>query len=166
MQGVAWLVWKEVELGYAKPMQQEFGFFHQLRVRWGEVDAQGVVYFVQYLAYFDLGITEYWRAIGLNYPADMHAEGLDLFVASAKANYKASARYDQWVSVGVRVVRLGRSSITYRVAVFEQERLLAEGEVVSVVASLEQQKSQPIPAWLRQKILAFERHLPEGAEVS
>ena len=45
-----------------------FSFSHRLRVRWAEVDKQNIVFNGHYLTYFDVGVTEYWRAIGLPYP--------------------------------------------------------------------------------------------------
>src|ERR1039457_2711426 len=61
--------------------REHFTFCHTLRVRWAEVDKQGIVYNVNYFLYFDVGITEYWRAIGINYPDGIvkafGTEGLD-----------------------------------------------------------------------------------------
>jgi len=51
----------------------DFRHRHALRVRWAEVDMQGVVFNGHYLTYCDVCVTEYWRAIGVPYPQDFHA---------------------------------------------------------------------------------------------
>ena len=56
----------------------EFTFFHPLRVRWSEVDPQGIVFNPNYLAYADLALTEYMRRIGFPYPDGLLRLGSDL----------------------------------------------------------------------------------------
>jgi hypothetical protein len=51
--------------------RDDFTFFHTLRVRWAEVDRQDVVFNGHYFLYFDVAVSEYWRAIGFNYPQDI-----------------------------------------------------------------------------------------------
>ena len=63
--------------------RSDFTFCQQLRVRWAEVDRQGIVFNGNYLLYFDVGITEYWRAIGYPYPDALVNHGSDLFVKKA-----------------------------------------------------------------------------------
>ena len=59
--------------------RKDFSFVHTLRVRWSEVDMQGIVFNGNYLNYFDVAFTEYWRAIGLPYPEGIAGTGGDLF---------------------------------------------------------------------------------------
>ena len=73
---------------------EDFRHRHALRVRWAEVDMQGVVFNGHYLTYCDVCITEYWRAIGVPYPQDFHERGHDTFVRKASVEYLAAARYD------------------------------------------------------------------------
>jgi hypothetical protein len=51
--------------------RSDFRFAHRLRVRWSEVDAQGIVFNPNYFVYADVGFTEYMRAVGLAYPQDL-----------------------------------------------------------------------------------------------
>ena len=57
--------------------RQQFRFVHSLRVRWAEVDKQNIVFNGHYLTYFDVAITEYWRCIGVPYPAIPERWGTD-----------------------------------------------------------------------------------------
>ena len=136
--------------------RSEFRLHLPLRVRWAEVDAQNIVFNAHYLAYFDLGITEYWRAIGLTYPDQLvYADG-DLFVVKSLVNYHASALYDNQLEVCARAARVGNSSITFTLAIFRGEECLVDGEVVYVFANPATKKSVPLPARLRDAITNFE----------
>src|SRR6185436_18541423 len=90
-----------------------YRFFHPLRVRWAEVDKQDIVFNGHYLTYFDVAITEFWRAIGVPYPAIVERWGSDLFVVKAGLEYHAPAHYDDVLDIGVRVARIGTSSLRF-----------------------------------------------------
>jgi acyl-CoA thioester hydrolase len=133
-----------------------FRLRERLRVRWAETDAQGIVFNGHYLTYFDVAITEYWRAIGLPYPAAMAGTGVDLFAVKSTVEYVAPARYDDLIDVGCRAAWLGRSSITFELAIWRNDELLTRGEVVYVCAEPLARKSVAAPASLRQAIAAWE----------
>ena len=132
-----------------------YGFFHPLRVRWAEVDRQDIVFNGHYLTYFDVAITEYWRAIGVPYPAVTERWGSDLFVVKAGIEYHAPAHYDDQLDIGVRVVRIGISSITFKVGIFRgpghAEHLIG-GEVIYVNADPKTRKPARVPDGLRELI--------------
>ncbi len=144
--------------------REQFRFAHRLRVRWAEVDRQGIVFNGHYLTYFDVGITEYYRALGYPYPDGLAQHGTDLYVRKAEIEYEASAQYDDEIDVCVRVERLGRSSFDFRIEIHRADSLLVSGKVVYVNADPVAKKSSPLPAFLRDAIKAFERTPPvEGA---
>jgi acyl-CoA thioester hydrolase len=141
----------------------DFSFAHQLRVRWAEVDRQGIVFNGNYLLYFDVGITEYWRAIGCPYPDALLGHGCDTFVRKAEVEYHAPAGYDDVLEVCVRVARLGRSSLRFLLEIHRGAEHLVSGEIVYVNADPATRKSAPLPQFLREAILQFERTRPELA---
>jgi acyl-CoA thioester hydrolase len=128
----------------------------RLRVRWAETDAQGIVFNGHYLTYFDVAITEYWRAVGLPYPAALAGTGVDLFAVKSTVEYVAPARYDDVIDVGCRAARLGRSSITFELAIWRAGDLLTRGEVVYACADPIARKSVPVPDVIRDAIAAWE----------
>jgi YbgC/YbaW family acyl-CoA thioester hydrolase len=130
----------------------DFRFTHRLRVRWVEVDAQQVVFNGHYLTYLDVGISEYWRAIGLPYPEGFKHEQGDIFVRRNMLEYHAPARLDDWLDIGVRCERIGNSSLTMAWALWTQGRLLVTGETVYVHTSLDSGKSAPVPEGVRRHI--------------
>lgn len=141
--------------------REDFAFAHSLRVRWAEVDRQGIVFNGHYLLYFDVGVTEYWRAIGYPYPDALAGHGSDLYVKKAGVEYHSSAVYDDLVDVLVRIARIGRSSLRFVIEVRRGEELLVDGELVYVNADPATRRSAPVPEFLRRAIVAFEKRAPE-----
>ena len=140
--------------------RSQFSFFHRLRVRWAEVDLQRVVFNGNYLLYFDVAFTEYWRHTGLPDPLAQQAAGAELFVRKAQIEYHGSAGFDDEIDIGVRCARLGRSSMTMALAIFRGDEHLIDGELTYVYADAQAKKSTPIPEAWRERIKAIERVLP------
>ncbi len=127
----------------------EFSFFHPLRVRYAEVDAQAVVYNAHYVTYFDIAITEFLRALPFDYSlANAKRTGKDFHVVKVTLNYLRPAIYDDLLAIGVRVARIGRSSLTWQVAIFREDETLAHGEVVWVYTDMTEHRATPLPAEL------------------
>jgi acyl-CoA thioester hydrolase len=139
-----------------------FSFSHALRVRWAEVDRQGIVFNGHYLLYFDVAITEYWRAIGYPYPDGLLAHGSDLFVKKASVEYHASAQYDDVLDVLVRIARVGRSSMQFLLEIHRGAAHLVDGEIIYVNADPASKAPAEVPRFLRDAIARFETVLPEG----
>jgi acyl-CoA thioester hydrolase len=139
----------------------DFTLFHPLRVRWAEVDMQHVVFNANYLMYFDVAISEYWRAIAKDAARDFHDEYMRLYSVKATIEYHASARYDELIEVGCRLARLGRSSLIFAFGIWRGGDHLVSGELVYVHVEAGATKGTPIPARLRDAMLAYERVAPE-----
>ena len=135
---------------------QDFRFFYPLRVRWAEVDMQKIVFNAHYLMYFDTAIAEYWRALALPYEEAMHQMGGDLYVKKANLEYEGSARFDDQLRIGLKCVRIGRSSIEFAGAVFRADALLVRAELIYVFANPLTQVSQPVPDALRELLTGYE----------
>ena len=141
----------------------EFCFNHRMRVRWPEVDAQKVVFNGHYLTYLDTAISEYWRTVGLPYPEGLaHLHG-DVFVRSNALQYHAPARLDDWLDIGLRCERIGRSSITMVWTIRANGRQLVSGETVYVFTTLGVARSTPVPDALRLQIACHAQGKPVHA---
>lgn len=140
--------------------REQFRFSHSLRVRWAEVDMQAVVFNGHYLTYFDVGITEYWRATGLDTPQQQSAAGRELFARKCTIEYHAPARFDDIVAVHVRVARLGRSSLHFRLEIHRAEpgdpELLISGELVYVYVETAVRRSVALPEHWRAMLQSYE----------
>ncbi len=136
-------------------LRAQFSFFHRLRVRWAEVDLQRVVFNGNYLLYFDVAFTEYWRATGLPDPIAQQKEGRELFVRKAELEYLGSATFDDELDIGVRCEKIGRSSLTMNLAIFRDDSCLITGTLTYVYADAHAKQSVEIPAAWRQRIEAI-----------
>lgn len=134
----------------------DFRHLDRQRVRWAEIDMQRIVFNGHYLMYFDTAVAGYWRALALPYHETMDHFGGDLFVRKATVEYLASARYDDVIDVGMRVARIGRSSILFAGCVFRGDKPLVTGELVYVFADPATQTSRPVPGGLRALLEGFE----------
>jgi acyl-CoA thioester hydrolase len=129
-------------------------FRHSFRVRYAECDAQSVVFNAHYFAYFDMALTELWRAAIGSYEV-MLERGVDLVVGEATAKFFAPARFDDELIAEVSVSRLGTTGITTRYDLRRDGELLVEGTIRHVVVDLGTQDKTPIPEWLRDGLAPF-----------
>jgi acyl-CoA thioester hydrolase len=118
----------------------------RVRVRYAETDQMGVVYYANYLVWFEVGRAELMRRRGLDYKQMEIEEGCLMAVVEANARYKAPARYDEELIIettvtGVRgpVVRFG-----YQILRADDRALLCEGETVHVVVGRDMKRC-PMP---------------------
>jgi len=138
----------------------EFRFLEPLRVRWAEVDMQKIVFNGHYLMYVDTAVAGYWRALAMPYHDTLAQLKGDLYVRKATLEYEGSAHYDERLDVGLRLARIGRSSLAFDTAVFRGAQRLVHGELVYVFADPATQTSRPVPEPLRQWLTAFEAGEP------
>jgi acyl-CoA thioester hydrolase len=135
-----------------------------LRVRWAEVDRQGVVFNAHYLLYCDVCVTEYWRAVGLRYPDDFEPLGTDLYVRRATVDYRAAALYDDELDVCGRIARLGGSSLHFAVELYRRAQTasaLVACDLVYVYVDVGTKAPRRIDDAVRAHIRAFETVAPD-----
>jgi acyl-CoA thioester hydrolase len=137
-----------------------FKFYHPLRVRYVEVDAQQHVYFGHYLTYFDVALIEYMRAIGYSY-RDMVADGVDMFYVDADCQYKERARFDDLLHVHARIGHIGNTSFTFEFAAYRQpeDTLVTTGKIVAVAVNARTETPVRVPDELREAVRQFERRV-------
>ena len=138
--------------------REKFRFLFPFRVRYSEIDGQGVVFNAHYLTYYDTAITEYFRAIAFDLAVDVKTTGVDFHVVRSLVEYKAPILFDQEIDVGVRVARIGRSSLTFHLGIFARnaDRLFATGEIVWVYTHQTTHETVSVPQALREKIATLE----------
>src|SRR5258705_4747270 len=85
-------------------------FSYYLRVRYGECDAQKVVFNSRYGDYVDLATAEYFRALG--YEKEIQSGELDYQLVRQTMEWRAPARYDQVLELSVAARHLGNTSFT------------------------------------------------------
>jgi acyl-CoA thioester hydrolase len=138
--------------------RSDFIFFHTMRVRYSEIDLQGVVFNAHYLTYLDVAHTEYMRAMKYDYGQEVKDTGVDFHLAKASVEYKKPVFFDDQFDICIRASRLGNSSITLVFEMFKTgtDKLLACGEKTDVCVDLKSHESVRIPASLRKTMQDFE----------
>ena len=139
-------------------MPEGFRFSCPIRVRYSEIDSQGIVYNSRYLEYVDVALAEYFRALGLAYQQMVEAHGFDPSLVKATLEFKRVARFDELLQVHARVVAIGRSSFTmeFQITRDSNGELVAGVQVVYVNFDKATTGSRPVPESIRRRIEEFE----------
>ena len=138
-----------------------FTFAYEKRVHWAEVDPQWVVFNANYLAFADIAFTEYLRALGLGFPNPVGEEGSEIFAVGSEVNWRRPARFDDLLTLKVRVARFGRSSFTAEVIMLRGDELLCDSRTTYANAAPDGSRSLPLPARFVAAVDGFERTKPE-----
>ncbi len=99
---------------------------HEIRIIFGDTDQMGVVYYANYLRFFEGARAAYWRSLGKSYK-DLESWGIALPVVEAHCNYKRPAFYEDVLVVEVDVSELRSASVRFRYLVRRAATLVAEG---------------------------------------
>ena len=104
-------------------------FHHPLRVYWEDTDAGGVVFYANYLKFFERARTEWLRTMGFGQERLRHEAGIIFVVADTAVRYVAPARLDDELQVTVQLVESGRVSMSLAQRALRDGALLAEGHI-------------------------------------
>lgn len=104
-------------------------FRHRLRVYWEDTDAGGVVFYANYLRFFERARTEWLRALGVGQHALKDQHALMFVVAATAVRYLRPARLDDELDVTVAVTAAGRATLDIAQQAWRGDTLLAEGEI-------------------------------------
>ena len=129
----------------------DFPFAHRQRVRFGETDLQGVVYYANYLLFAEIGRIAYLRELGVVYDRDMVAHGVDFTIGEARVRYQAPLRFDDEYDIKVRVGEIRHSSWTFEYAIDRADGLhCADVSTIQVMVDRASGRATRIPAELKQ----------------
>ncbi len=99
---------------------------HEIRVIFGDTDQMGVVYYANYLRYFESARAAYWRDLGRSYK-DLEAWGVAMPVVEAHCDYKRPAHYEDLIVIDIEVSKVGGASVKFGYRVLRGDTLLALG---------------------------------------
>ncbi len=135
----------------------DFQFLFDFRVRYAEIDGQGVVFNAHYLTYFDVAITEYFRDMGFDYVAYPKETGCDFHLVKSLVNYEKPLLFDTEFQVGCKVSKIGNTSLTFELAIFDKadDVRYATGEIVWVNTDQATHKTVTVPATIRDMIAKY-----------
>ncbi|WP_287028727.1 acyl-CoA thioesterase [Pseudomonas sp. UBA6310] len=129
-------------------LRADYRHFQPVTTRWHDNDLYGHVNNVVYYSYFDSAVNTFLIERG---GLDIHAGQVVGFVVSSSCDYFASIAFPERIEVGLRVARLGNSSVQYELAVFKggEDEACAAGRFVHVFVDRQSNRPVPIPDSLR-----------------
>lgn len=129
-------------------LRSAYRHFQPITTRWHDNDIYGHVNNVIYYSYFDSAVNSYLIEAG---GLDIHAGAVVGFVVSSSCDYFAPIAFPETIEVGLRVARLGNSSVHYQLAIFKQgeDQACAAGRFVHVFVERASNRSTEIPEALR-----------------
>lgn len=136
-------------------MSTDNPFRFRFRVRYGECDAQSVVFNARYADYVDIAVNEYIRTLFGDYQ-NLLDQDLDIQVVSLTMNYRAPARFDDVLEARVKAGRIGNTSFTLHLEFcrFGDQVLVAEADITYVLIQPSRMAKTPLPDSVRDKLEA------------
>ena len=126
-----------------------------IRVRYAETDKMGIVYYANYLIWFEIGRAEFCRARGFSYSEMEQNDDAFLVVAESYCRYKAPASYDDELLIRTHITELRKRSLRfgYEVVRLADGQIIAEGETGHVVTD-SKGHVRSFPEGFAQRLLA------------
>ena len=131
-------------------------FTHRIRVRYAEIDGQGVVFNAHWLTYFDEACTRFIESFGFG--PDFWTVEFDVMLVRAELEWKGSARFDEWVDIGVATARLGTKSFDIRYSAAVAGRAACDATITYVAVTPGANTSVEIPDNVRAALESRMRH--------
>lgn len=131
-----------------------FPHFLSIQTRWMDNDVYGHVNNVQYYSYFDTAVNQFLIERGV---LDIHQGDVVGFVVDSGCSYYSPIAFPDTVHVGIRVAKLGSSSVRYEIGIYrnDETRLAASGHFVHVYVDRASNRSVPIPDAVREVLRAI-----------
>ena len=132
-----------------------FPHLSALPTRWMDNDSYGHVNNVNYYSFFDTAVNRYLIDRGV---LDIHKDEVVGFVVETGCSYFSSISFPDTIHVGVRVAKLGTSSVRYELALYRNDEALpsAAGHFVHVYVDRPSGKSVPIPGPVREVLASLQ----------
>ena len=123
-------------------------FTHPVRVYWEDTDAGGIVFYANYLKFFERARTEWLRSLGIHQSTLKDSSGGMFVVAETTVKYLRSARLDDQLMVTARLEHIGRSTLTIAQQALIGDAVLCEGSIRLCWVRYDTLKSDRIPTAL------------------
>ncbi len=124
----------------------------QFRVRYGETDQMGFVYYGNYAQYFEMGRTEWLRKLGITYKK-MEEDGIMLPVMNLNINYLKPAKYDDLLTLKTILPKLPSAKIEFSYEVYNEEgELLTTAKTTLVFVNMKTNKPTRAPEYVLKKL--------------
>jgi acyl-CoA thioester hydrolase len=128
----------------------------QKRIRYGETDQMGYLYYGRYADLYEIGRVEMLRSLGITYREMEEEKGIMLPVKSLQMRFVRPVKYDELVTVRTTLRELPQKDIVFHVEVFNEKMKLANGGSVRLVfVDMKTNKTVPPPDFLLEKMKVY-----------
>ncbi len=131
-----------------RPVHQ--AFVHRVRVRYAEIDGQGVVFNAHWMTYFDDSCTRFMESLELG--PDFWIKQFDVMLVRAVLEWQGPAHFDEWISVTVEPTRLGTKSFDLRYTARIDERSCCTATITYCAVKPGDNTSVEIPVVVREQL--------------
>ena len=134
------------------PPPSPAAFVFKLRVYWEDTDAGGVVFYANYLKFFERARTEWLRSLGFEQETLRRDQGLIFIVTDTSLSYRRPARLDDSLDVTARLLELRRASLRIAQQAWRSAELLTDGTIRLACVDAASFKPRPLPSLLMQSL--------------
>jgi 4-hydroxybenzoyl-CoA thioesterase len=136
-----------------KIREKIMAFRSNLKIRFGDIDRAGIVYYPRFMHYFHVALEEFFAGeLGIEYHAVVETHRIGLPTVHLESDFSRPFSYGDNIEVEVRVLKIGLSSVTFGYRVFKEGEVDPRivGHNVTVCLDMDTLQKMDIPAWLRQ----------------
>jgi len=130
-----------------------------IKVCFSDIDNAGIVYYPRFVHYFHLAMEEFFAAeMGIEYADVLHKRNVSFPTVHLESDFRRKLRYGDRISIEVRVIHIGKSSITWGYRGYREndgEEMVVEGQNVTVCVETDTFEKIDVPKWLRQGLTSY-----------
>jgi 4-hydroxybenzoyl-CoA thioesterase len=130
-----------------------------IKVCFSDIDNAGIVYYPRFMHYFHLAVEEFFgNGLGIDFADVLHKRNLSLPTVHLEADFRHKLRYGDRINMEVRIIRIGRTSITWGYRGFRgdtSEEIVVEGQNTTVCVKTDTFEKIEVPDWLRKELQPY-----------
>ena len=134
--------------------KSDFTVFWETRIRYYELDPQGIMHNANYLAFYDQAVVEYFRDLDYDYEKEIEETNKDFHTVQAIVQYNKPLYFDDEIEIGLKIKDVGNTSMTWIMAMFIKGtgELASASEIVHVYTDMKTSKPTTITDDLKKKL--------------
>ena len=134
--------------------KSDFTVFWETRIRYYELDPQGIMHNANYLAFYDQAVVEYFRDLDYDYEKEIKETNKDFHTVQVVVQYNKPLYFDDEIEIGLKIKDVGNTSMTWIMAMFIKGtgELASASEIVHVYTDMKTSKPTTITDDLKKKL--------------
>ena len=135
-------------------IKSDFTVFWETRIRYYELDPQGIMHNANYLAFYDQAVVEYFRDLDYDYEKEIKETNKDFHTVQVMVQYNKPLYFDDEIEIGLKIKDVGNTSMTWIMAMFIKGtgELASASEIVHVYTDMKTSKPTTITDDLKKKL--------------